>query len=195
MTGRGLRVRIAAGAQGPDEQLRAVRLGPRVPIDRYRAAGVIDEELLAGEVPLAHRALQPCFPAPVDLAEGAAAVGGRTVLRAVLLPQQLQRYVPVALEILVDPGAVGRHEPQRRTACRYFETAPTDNPSAAAMPRTPRLLDCSAISCFNFDMETLSFGMRTPQDKKVPSVRVLPDGQISSRSPPSPPIVNTFPRS
>src|SRR5205807_2448491 len=45
--------------------------------------------------------------------------------------------------------------PHPRTARRYFETAPTDSPSARASARTLKLLACSPISCFSFDMETL----------------------------------------
>ena len=53
-----------------------------------------------------------------------------------------------------------------RTACRYFETAPTDSPIARASARTLKLLVCSAISCFSFDMEILSFGIkRAPRGK------------------------------
>src|SRR5205807_1044009 len=55
--------------------------------------------------------------------------------------------------------------PHPRTARRYFETAPTDSPSARASARTLKLLACSPISCFSFDMETLSFGIDlAPQD-------------------------------
>jgi hypothetical protein len=60
--------------------------------------------------------------------------------------------------------------PAARTARTYFETAPTDSPSARAVARTLKLLACSAISCFNFDMETLWFGIDlAPQDKKSPA--------------------------
>jgi hypothetical protein len=41
----------------------------------------------------------------------------------------------------------------------YFETAPIDSPRARASSRTLKLLVCSPISCFNFDMEILSFGI------------------------------------
>jgi transposase len=49
-----LRVCVAACAERTDEQLRAEGLLAVGAVDRYRAAGVIDEELLASEVPLAH---------------------------------------------------------------------------------------------------------------------------------------------
>jgi hypothetical protein len=41
-----------------DEQLRMQRLLAAAAMDRHGAPGVIDEQLLAGEVTLAHRALQ-----------------------------------------------------------------------------------------------------------------------------------------
>src|SRR6185312_1408675 len=92
------------------------------PIDRHGASGVIDEELLAGEVPLAHRALQALLPAPVSLAKGAAPVGGPAVSLDVLFPQQLQRHMPMALELGMHPGEVRRHELWRlagRTRTKY----------------------------------------------------------------------------
>src|SRR2546421_9048892 len=90
-------VRQAARPECAHEQLCLEGFLTVRPVDRYRAPGVIDEELLPGKVPLAHRALQPFLTAPVDLAKGAAPVGLRAVTLAVLLPQQLQRHVPVAL--------------------------------------------------------------------------------------------------
>ena len=65
------------------------------------------------------------------------------------------------------------------------------------MPRrTLRLLVCSAISCFNFDMETLSFGIDpAPQDKRSQGYAV---GLPINLQPPAPPLatmVNAFPRS
>src|SRR3984957_14829242 len=91
-----------------------------VAVNRYRAARVIDEHLLAGEVPLAHRALQALLPVPVNLAERASLVRRRAVLGAVFLPQQLQGYVPVAFELPVDPCAV-RRCPSRRFPRRDAE--------------------------------------------------------------------------
>lgn len=66
-------------------------------VDRHRAPGVIDEELLTGDVPLAHRALQAPLPAPVALAEGTAPAGRFPVPLDILFPQQLQRHMPMAL--------------------------------------------------------------------------------------------------
>ena len=92
--------------------------------------------------------------------------------------------------------------PHPRTVRRYFETAPTDSPSVRASARTLKLLACSPISCFSFDMEILSFGIDlAPQDKKSPGLR----GRPFDQSPAAPPslattvntnstIVNTAPR-
>src|SRR5258708_25884433 len=91
-----------------------------IAVNRYRAAGVIDEHLLASEVPLAHRALQALVPVPVDLAERASLVRRRAVLSAVFLPQQLQRYVRVTFELPMDPRAV-RSRPARRFGRRDAE--------------------------------------------------------------------------
>lgn len=188
LSARGFRISAAAGAHGTHEQLRTEGLLAAAAVDRHRAAGVINEQLLAGKMPLAHRALQAPLPAPVDLAKGAAPVGGGAVRLCVLLPQQLQHHVAVALELLVDPRAVrcherpglrrrrrpehpplqlglrqalrfGRRDPGRPHRRRYFETAPIDSPSARESSRTLKLLACSPISCFNFDMEILSFGI------------------------------------
>src|ERR1700730_13273626 len=93
---------------------------PAIAVNWYRAAGVIDEHLLAGEVPLAHRALQALLPVPVNLAERASLVRRRTMLGAVFLPQQLQRDVPVAFELPMDPRAV-RRRPARRFGRREAE--------------------------------------------------------------------------
>jgi len=63
------------------------------------------------------------------------------------------------------------------------------------MARTLRLLACSPISCFNFDMETLSFGIDpAPQDKKSQGYAV---GLPINLQPPAPlaTMVNAFPRS
>ena len=85
--------------------------------------------------------------------------------------------------------------PHPRTARRYFETAPTDSPSARESARTLKLLPCRAMSCFSFDMETLSFGIDlAPWDKKSQGYGV---GLAINLQPPISlaTIVNTSPRS
>jgi hypothetical protein len=84
--------------------------------------------------------------------------------------------------------------PQARIARKYFETAPTDSPRARPSARTLKLLDCSPISCFNFDMEILTFGIdcapkdKTPQVTRRQSINLQPPTSLSM-------LVNTFPPS
>src|SRR6185312_16474632 len=117
----GLRVRVAAGSEGAHEQLGSKGLLALGSVDRHRAPGVIDEELLPGKVPLAHRALQPSLPPPVVLAESTAPVSRISVALDVLFPQQLQRHMPMALQLGVDPGAVRWHELRRLARRRRTE--------------------------------------------------------------------------
>src|SRR5271156_5802829 len=91
-----------------------------IAVNRYRAAGVIDKHLLAGEVALAHRAPQALLPVAINLAERASLVRRRAMLGAVFLPEQLQGHVPVAFELPVDPRAV-RCRPGRRFGRRHAE--------------------------------------------------------------------------
>src|ERR1017187_6750113 len=86
LAARGLRVDTAARAHRTDKQMRPERLLAARPVDRHRTPSVIDKQLLAGEVPLAHRALQALLPGTVDLAERAAAVGRRAEATGGTLP-------------------------------------------------------------------------------------------------------------
>src|SRR5579883_429958 len=107
---RRLGVRIAARPQRPDKERGAVRLLAARPVDRHRPPGIVDEQLLAGIVTLAHRALQPLRPLTIPLAEGAVAQGGAAVGGLIFLPQKMQRHMLVALELGVHPGAVRQHD-------------------------------------------------------------------------------------
>jgi hypothetical protein len=76
---------------------------------------------------------------------------------------------------------------------QYLETAPTDSPRARLRARTLKLLDCSPISCFKFDLEILSFGItallkgQNPQGYAVYlSINLQPPTSLST-------IVNIFP--
>lgn len=71
--------------------------------------------------------------------------------------------------------------PAARTARKYFETAPIDRSSARAIARTLKLLACRAISCFSFDMETLSFGIDLAPVGQKPQGYALDPPIISSR--------------
>jgi len=86
---RRLCVRAAACRPAAHKQVRAERLLAAAVRKSAPCVGVIDKELLAGEVSLAHRALQTLLPAAVHLAERASAVSRRAVAPRVLLPQEL----------------------------------------------------------------------------------------------------------
>jgi len=76
----------------------------------HHGADVVDEELLAGAVHLAHGALEALGKTTVILAVLRVAVGRLTgVLQAVLLPQQHQRHA-FAPQFLVHAGVVGLHK-------------------------------------------------------------------------------------
>jgi hypothetical protein len=68
-------------------------------------ASVVHEQLLAGDVDLAHRALQARGPGAVLHAKGGVLVG-QGVVALVLLPQQLQGHAGAA-QLLVDEREVG----------------------------------------------------------------------------------------
>src|ERR1700720_2096323 len=93
-----------------------MRLGQRQNLYRYDltgeaiddlagAAGEVDKQLLAGDMGLAHRRLQPGRPTLVKVAEpGIAEPVGRA--GSVLLPQQRQGYIGAA-QLAMHPGPVG----------------------------------------------------------------------------------------
>ncbi len=88
---RGLGIGVVRGAPHRDEDVRAADLATGRVDQRDRRPGVIDEQLLAGDMRLPHRAAQPLPKLAVALAEARPAVGNALGLRPILLPQQLQR--------------------------------------------------------------------------------------------------------
>ena len=113
------RKRQARAAQHRHEQMRIADLaGPAVHHHRHRVASVINEQLLAARMALAHHQRQPTFPAAEQVAPAAVAIPVR-VCRVVLLPQHLQRHVlafqlprhhrPVGLGLLAAAGFHARH--------------------------------------------------------------------------------------
>ena len=93
-----LRVGEARSAEHRDEDLRGAPLAGE-PVDHHRhaVARIVDEQLVAGRVRLAHRHRQPAFPATVELAEARIAIPAG-LARDVLLPHNRQRHV-LALEL------------------------------------------------------------------------------------------------
>ena len=108
LRGRGARVGVVRRAQHRHENLCAADLAAGRIDDGHRLAGVVDEQALAGDVGLAHRALERGNPGAVLDAEARVLVGRRVrvdELALVFLPQQLQGHAG-ALELLVDPGVI-----------------------------------------------------------------------------------------
>lgn len=103
----------AGGAQHGDEHLGVTYLAGGLADDRHGRPAVVDEQLLAGAVDLAHAAPLTAAPGAVVLAELAVAVGLVAVDLDVLRPQQLQGHA-LALERLVNLEVVRRREAQRR---------------------------------------------------------------------------------
>jgi len=121
---RGAGVGVARRAQRGHEDVRARAVG-----QRDRRAGVVDEQLLAGAVDLAHRTLELLGEAPIVLAELRVAIGvALGVIGAVLLPQQHQRHA-FAVQLLVQAAVVGLHmvaRPFRRHQQAPFERGLVD---------------------------------------------------------------------
>ena len=119
-------------AQHRDEDLRRPDLAGQ-PVDDHRhgVAGVIDEQLVAAEMGLAHRHRQLARPGPVELAEPGVAIAVR-VLLDVLVPQDRQRDV-LALQLAVDARPIGLGVPamallRRRRSCK---ASPPGSPSVS----------------------------------------------------------------
>lgn len=93
-----LRVGEARSAEHRDEDLRGAPLAGE-PVDHHghAVACIVNEQLVAGRVRLAHCHRQTAFPATVELAEARIAIPAG-LARDVLLPQDRQRHV-LALEL------------------------------------------------------------------------------------------------
>src|SRR5690606_28280703 len=86
---------VAGRAEHCDEHLRLADLAA-VAVDHWhRLAGVVDEQLLADAVLLAHHHVQLALPGSVVLAEPAVLEALR-LAQAVLLPEQSQGYAGAA---------------------------------------------------------------------------------------------------
>jgi hypothetical protein len=96
----------ARSAHHRDEDLRLAHLAGQ-PVDNHRhgVAGVIDEQLVAAHVGLAHRDRELAFPDSIQLAEPRVAVAPG-IARNVLVPENRQGDV-LALELAMDARPVG----------------------------------------------------------------------------------------
>jgi hypothetical protein len=100
----------AGAAHHRHEDMRAPRrAGPCINDHRHSVAGVVDEQLVAAQVGLAHGDRQPRLPAAVEVAEPAVAIAVRVGVD-VLVPQDLQGDV-LALQLAVQRRPVGLHPP------------------------------------------------------------------------------------
>src|SRR5438874_5516809 len=92
-------------AQDGDKNLYRDDLTGEAIDDLAGTAGEVDKQLLAGDMGLAHRRLQPARPTPVKVAEpGISEPVGRP--GPVLLPQQRQGHIGAA-QLAMHPGPVG----------------------------------------------------------------------------------------
>ena len=102
----GLGKGVAGGAHDRHEDLGLADLTGGAVDHRHRRPAVVDEQLLAGLVLLAHAALLAPRPGAVEVAEAAVLVGLLPVARGVLGPEQLQGDA-LALELLMEERVVG----------------------------------------------------------------------------------------
>ncbi len=118
----GLGVGVVRRAEHGDEHMRPPFLAGRPVEHRHGVAGVVDEQLLAGDMGLAHRRADAAPPRDVEVAEPAVAVAVR-MLGAVFLPEQQQRHA-AATQLGMNVVPV-RHRPRRR---RHVEAGRREQP-------------------------------------------------------------------
>jgi hypothetical protein len=102
----GLGIGVVARPQHRHEDLCLAHLPAVTVDDTDRLAGIVDEQLLAGRVALAHDHVQRAHPLAIKVGELAVLIATLGVLLLVLLPQQRQRHA-FALHLLVDVGPIG----------------------------------------------------------------------------------------
>ena len=99
-----LRERVVRRAEHRDEDVRRADLAAQRVDDRHRVPGEVDEQLLAGDMGLAHGRGDRPPPCAVERTEPAVAVAVR-MLGPVFLPQQQQRHT-AATQLGVQPAPV-----------------------------------------------------------------------------------------
>ena len=117
-----LGVAHARRSQGGDEDLDLADLAGQGIDHLGRGAGVIDEQLLAGNMGLAHGGIELALPGPVEVAEAAVAVA-LAMDRAVFLPQERKRHAG-SLEFQVQDRPVRRRPAVPRVRYRWWEKPP-----------------------------------------------------------------------
>ena len=125
-----LGVGVARRAEHRDEQVGFVQLARHRIDDRHRVAGPVDEQLVAGQMRLAHDRRQALPPFDVDIAEARVAVP-RRAFGTVLLPQRHQRHAScrrragrtTALELCVHVHPIGQRL-RRTVEARRCEQPP-----------------------------------------------------------------------
>ena len=113
-----LGVGVVRRAERRDEDVRAMLHASRRIKNRHGVAGPVDEQLLAGNMRLAHRRRDALAPVAVPLAEPTVGVA-LGVLGAILLPEQSQRHTaPLQLRMNVRPVRLGARRARRRSRRR-----------------------------------------------------------------------------
>ena len=143
----GLGIGVVRGPQHRDEDLGLAHLpGDRVE-HRHGVAGEVHEQLLAGDMGLAHGRRDAAAPFAVEVAEPAVAVAVG-MLAAIFLPQQHQRHAAAA-QLGMDVGPVRQRLRLRRVVARRREQLALqrrivelvrDRPGDADHRRAPEIL-------------------------------------------------------
>ena len=184
-----LGIGVARGAERGDEDLRPPDLAGGAVDHLDGAPGVVGEQLLAGEVRLAHPRRQPAGPLPVMLAEPAVAEAVRRPA-AILVPEQRQRHVgPAQLEMDRRPI---RLRPRRGPAARRRRKQPPLQLLVAQLgrqrprqPRPPGPRDVVARPRRADADGRRDLTLRQPADKSQPQhFPGLPHGQSLGGHPP-----------
>ena len=136
-----LGVGVVRGPQHRDKHLRRANFAGGPIDDLRRLPGIVDKQLLAEPMGLAHDHVPRPGPGPVLRAEPAVLAPVR-MRQLVLLPEQRQRH-PLALEFLVDLGPI-RHRTDQARRPRYDGKQPPFQVRVAQIgrerPGQPRLV-------------------------------------------------------
>jgi len=181
-------------AQHGDENLRIAELaGEPVDDDGNAIAGIIDEQLLARRMALAHRHRQPVLEGLIEFAETRVAITAR-MSRDILLPHDRQRHV-LALQRAVDIRPVGLfvpavaqfgaragEQPRFQRRVRQFLGSGKARPDASMRLRVSRTVDRRASTtrrAISRTAKPLSFSLITSRTRRMAASR------SASKVPPS----------